>query len=62
LTLAHPERPDDVLDEYGDGVDSSLIHGWWSYRCLTAVRWLVENGYGPPEDYPEVAMLRSISQ
>ena len=24
-----------------------------------AVRWLVENGYGPAEQYPEVAVLRS---
>jgi hypothetical protein len=28
-------------------------------RCLSNVRWLVEHGYGPPEEYPEVAVLRS---
>lgn len=60
LTLAHPDRLDDLLDGYGDGIDRNLIQAWWSYRCLTAVRWLVENGYGAPEEYPEVAMLRSI--
>jgi aminoglycoside phosphotransferase (APT) family kinase protein len=59
LTLAHPERLDDVLTGYGDDIDRSLVEAWWSYRCLTGVRWLVENGYGPPEEYPEVAMLRS---
>jgi aminoglycoside phosphotransferase (APT) family kinase protein len=62
LTLAHPERLDDVLGGYGDGIDCDLVQAWWSYRCLTAVRWLVENGYGPPEDYPEVKLLRSIPQ
>jgi len=62
LTFAHPERLTDVLNGYGDGIDPELVRAWWSYRCLTAVRWLVENGYGPPEEYPEVAMLRSISQ
>lgn len=61
LTLAHPDRLDDVLSGYGDGIDRDLVCAWWSYRCLTAVRWLIENGYGPPEGYPEVAMLRSIS-
>jgi aminoglycoside phosphotransferase (APT) family kinase protein len=62
LTLAHPERLDDVLRGYGEGIEVDLVRAWWSYRCLTAVRWLVENGYGPPEHYPEVAMLRSISR
>jgi aminoglycoside phosphotransferase (APT) family kinase protein len=61
LTLAHPDRLDDVLVGYGDAVDRHRIHAWWSYRCLTAVRWLIDNDYGPPDDYPEVAMLRSIS-
>jgi hypothetical protein len=58
LTLAHPDRLGDLLGGYGDDIDRDRIHAWWSYRCLTAVRWLIENGYGPPDDYPEVAMLR----
>lgn len=37
-----------------------LIRAWWSMRCLTNVRWLTEAGiYGPPEEFPEVAVLRS---
>jgi aminoglycoside phosphotransferase (APT) family kinase protein len=60
LTLAHPERLEDVLNGYGVGVDREMVHAWWSYRCLTAVHWLMDNGYGPPDEYPEVAMLRSI--
>lgn len=61
LTLAHPDRLDDLLTGYGGAAARDRIRAWWSYRCLTAVRWLVDNGYGPPDDYPEVAMLRSIS-
>jgi aminoglycoside phosphotransferase (APT) family kinase protein len=60
LTLAHEEHLDDVLAGYGSGVDRDLIRAWQSWRCLVAVRWLVENGYGPPEGYPEVAVLRSL--
>ncbi len=59
LTLGHPEHLGDVIAGYGTDVDTEIIHAWWSLRCLTNVRWLVEHGYGPPEDYPEVAVLRS---
>ncbi|NNF63968.1 MAG: aminoglycoside phosphotransferase family protein [Acidimicrobiia bacterium] len=61
LTLAHREHLDDVLAGYGADVDRDLISAWRSLRCLTAIRWLFENGYGPPEQYPEVAVLRSNS-
>lgn len=60
LTLGHPERLDDVLAGYGADVDRDLIRAWWSLRCLGNVRWLVEHGYGPLDDYPEVAVLRSV--
>ena len=59
LTLGHPDRLGDVIAGYGTSVDHDLIRAWWSLRCLTSVRWLVEHGYGPPENYPEVAVLRS---
>jgi aminoglycoside phosphotransferase (APT) family kinase protein len=39
-------------------VDRDLIRAWWSLRCLTNVRWLAEHGYGSPEEFPEVAVLR----
>jgi aminoglycoside phosphotransferase (APT) family kinase protein len=61
LTLAHEEHLDDVIAGYGVDVDRDLIRAWWSFRSLIAIRWLSENGYGPPEDYPEVAVLRSRS-
>jgi Ser/Thr protein kinase RdoA (MazF antagonist) len=59
LTLGHEEHLGDVIAGYGTDVDRDLIRAWWSLRCLTNVRWLVEHGFGPPEGYPEVAVLRS---
>jgi len=59
LTLGHPEHLGDVVAGYGTDVDVDLIRAWWSLRCLSNVRWLVEHGYGPPEEYHEVAVLRS---
>src|ERR1022692_2835680 len=51
--------PGDVVAGYGTDVDRDLIHAWWSLRCLTNVRWLAEHGYGSPDEFPEVAVLRS---
>ena len=59
LTLGHKEHLGDVVAGYGSYVDRDLIHAWWSLRCLTNVRWLAEHGYGSPEEFPEVAVLRS---
>src|SRR3954447_7790022 len=61
LTLAHEERLDDVITGYDADVDLDLIRAWWSFRSLTAIRWLADNGYGSPESFPEVAVLRSQS-
>ncbi|WP_344079218.1 phosphotransferase family protein [Luedemannella helvata] len=59
LTLGHPEHLGDVVAGYGTDVDHDLIRAWWSLRCLTNVRWLAEHGYGSPDTFPEVAVLRS---
>ncbi|MBO0801773.1 MAG: phosphotransferase [Nocardiopsaceae bacterium] len=59
LTLGHKEHLGDVVACYGTGVDRDLIRAWWSLRCLTNIRWLAEHGYGSPEEFPEVAVLRS---
>ena len=59
LTLANEDHLDDVIAGYGAEVDRELIRGWWSWRCLVGVRWLYQNGYGSPEQFPEVAVLRS---
>ncbi len=58
LTLGHPEHLGDVVAGYGTDVDRDLIRAWWSLRCLSNVRSLVEQGYGSPADFPEVAVLR----
>src|SRR3954447_26960085 len=59
LTLAHEENLEDVIAGYGADVDLELIRAWWSFRSLIAIRWLAQNGYGSPETFPEVAVLRS---
>ena len=59
LTLAHEEHLGDVVAGYGTDVDLDVIRAWWSLRCLLNVRWLVEHGFGPLEEMPEVAVLRS---
>ncbi|HVF33332.1 MAG TPA: aminoglycoside phosphotransferase family protein [Acidimicrobiales bacterium] len=61
LTLAHEERLDDVVAGYGCDVDRDLIRSWWSLRSLLAIRWLAGAGYGSPESFPEVAVLRSAT-
>jgi aminoglycoside phosphotransferase (APT) family kinase protein len=59
LTLGHPEHLGDVIAGYGTDVDRDLIGAWWSLRCLSNVRWLVNAGYGTPDEFPEVVVLRS---
>ena len=59
LTLGHQEHLGDVVAGYGTDVDRDLIRAWWSLRCLTNVRWLAEHGYGSPDEFPEVAVLKS---
>jgi len=61
LTLGHRERLGDVVAGYGADVDCDLIRAWWSLRCLSNIRWLVEHGFGPAEEMPEVAVLLSQS-
>ena len=59
LTLGHKEHLGDVVAGYGTDFDRDLIRAWWSLRCLTNVRWLADHGYRSPEEFPEVAVLRS---
>ncbi len=59
LTLAHEEHLEDVIAGYGVDIDRDLVRAWWSWRCLVVIRWLFENGYGSPHQFPEVALLRS---
>jgi aminoglycoside phosphotransferase (APT) family kinase protein len=62
LTLGHPEHVGDVVAGYCTDVDPDLIRAWWSLRCLSNIRWLVEHGYGSPEQFPEVAVLNRVRE
>jgi aminoglycoside phosphotransferase (APT) family kinase protein len=59
LTLGHPERLNDVIAGYGDGVELDVIRAHWSLRSLTAIRWLLEHGFDPFLPGCEVDVLRS---
>jgi aminoglycoside phosphotransferase len=59
LTLGHEEHLDDVVAGYGADVDLDVIHGWWSWRSLVAVRWLVEHGFDPSLPGCEFDVLRA---
>ena len=59
LTLGHREHLSDLLAGYGREVDVHVIRAWWSLRCLTAVRWLIEHGFDPSSPGCEVDVLRS---
>ena len=59
LTLGHQEKLSDVVAGYGTDVDLDVIRAWWSFRSLTAVRWLVEHGFDPSSPGCEVDVLRS---
>jgi aminoglycoside phosphotransferase len=59
LTLGHQEHLRDVVAGYGGDVDLDVIRAWWSWRSLTAVRWLVEHGFDPSSPGCEVDVLRS---
>ena len=59
LTLGHEEHLEDVIAGYGVDVDRDLVRAWRSWRCLVVVRWLYENGYGSPQEFPEVRVLQS---
>jgi hypothetical protein len=47
LTLGPEEHLDDVVAGFGTDVDLDVIRGWWSWRSLVAVRWLIEHGFDP---------------
>ncbi len=59
LTLGHEEHLGDVVAGYGAAVDLDVIRGWWSWRSLVAIRWLVEHGFDPFLPGCEVDVLRA---
>jgi aminoglycoside phosphotransferase (APT) family kinase protein len=61
LTLGHEEHLADVVAGYGAEVDLDVIRGWWSWRSLVAIRWLVESNFDPFSPGCEVDVLRSCA-
>ena len=59
LTLGHAEHLEDVVVGYGLEADVAVINGWWSWRSLIAIRWLVEHGFDPFLPGAEVDVLRA---
>jgi aminoglycoside phosphotransferase (APT) family kinase protein len=59
LTLGYTEHLRDVVAGYGTDVDLEVIRGWWSFRSLVAIRWLVEHGFDPSAPGCEFDLLRS---
>jgi len=59
LTLGYEEHLADVIAGYGAPVDVDVIRGWWSWRSLTAIPWLLEHGFDPFAPGCEVDVLRA---
>jgi aminoglycoside phosphotransferase len=59
LTIGHQEHLGDIVAGYGSDVDLDVIRGWWSWRGLVAVRWLLEHGFDPATPGCEFDVLRS---
>jgi aminoglycoside phosphotransferase len=59
LTLGHREQLANVVAGYGSDVDLDVIRAWWSWRCLVAIRSLIEQGLDPFTPGAEVDVLRS---
>jgi hypothetical protein len=59
MTLGHAEQLGHVVAGYGTDVDLDVIRGWWSWRSLVVIRWLVEHGFDPFSPGCEVDVLRA---
>jgi aminoglycoside phosphotransferase (APT) family kinase protein len=59
MTLGHEEQLGHVVAGYGTDVDLDVIRGWWSWRSLVVIHWLVEHGFDPFLPGCEVDVLRS---
>jgi aminoglycoside phosphotransferase (APT) family kinase protein len=50
LTVGHREQLDHVVAGYGRDVDRTRIEGYWSWRRLGSVRWMIEHGFDASGD------------
>ena len=49
-----------VTESFAD-VDLDVVRGWWSWRSLAAMRWLMEHGYDPSAPGCEVDVLKAAT-
>jgi aminoglycoside phosphotransferase (APT) family kinase protein len=59
MTLGHEEQLAHIVAGYGNDVDLDVIRGWWSWRSLVVIRWLVEHGFDPFSAGCEVDVLKA---
>lgn len=60
LTLGHEQQLDDVFAGYEADIDRDGIRAWWSFRCLVAIRWLIEHGFDPHAPGCEIDVLKAL--
>src|SRR5437763_3262922 len=50
LTVGNSENLGAVIKGYGGDVDRDRIAGYWSWRRLGSIRWMIEHGFDPSDD------------
>lgn len=55
LTVGHTEHLDAVVHGYGGSVDRDRISGYWSWRRLGSIRWMLEHGFDATGDIEGLA-------
>lgn len=56
LTAGHSEHLDAVVQGYGS-VDADRISGYWSWRRLGSIRWMLEHGFDASGDIDALAAI-----
>ena len=57
LTVGHREHLDAVLDGYRREVDRERISGYWSWRRLGSIRWMLNHGFDASGDVTALSRL-----
>ena len=61
LTAHHRGHLGAVVDGYGTSVDQDRISGYWSWRHLGSIRWMLEHGYDATGDIEALTESRRAS-
>lgn len=57
LTVGHTERLEALIAGYDADVDVERIRGYWSWRRLGSVRWMIEHGFDASGDVAALALF-----